>query len=77
MGHLMQFVFTHRKKKHKDNAPWPQKSCRYCKNCPMLIYNFKTEVLYADCEIWDADPIKEGHKGTCKYFELEEENKNV
>ena len=77
MGHLKQFVFTHLgiNVTKKDLVSWPKNSCLYCENCPCLMCNLKKNVLYVDCEIWDADPIEEGCKGTCKYFK--EENKNV
>ena len=54
---------------------WPAKSCMYCKNCPAILINVKTGIASIDCEVWNSDPIKEGCKGTCKYFK--EEQKNV
>lgn len=58
-----------------EGESWPAKSCRYCKHCPAILVNIKINLMYIDCEMYDADPINEGCKGTCKYFK--EENKNV
>lgn len=53
---------------------WPKNSCMYCGNCPAILINVKTNIAIIDCEMWHADPIKEGCKGICKYFKEEKEN---